>query len=65
MAQSEFGGYCPHCDKRRLFRYKSVNHVLHAILTIFLCGLWAPVWVAIAIAGNGSPLCTTCGSLPK
>jgi hypothetical protein len=24
------------------------NHVLHAILTIFLCGLWAPVWLLIA-----------------
>lgn len=25
-----------------------VNHVLHAILSLFLCGLWVPVWIIIA-----------------
>ena len=25
------------------------NHALHAILTIFTCGLWAPIWVLVAI----------------
>lgn len=29
-----------------------VNHVVHVLLTLFLCGLWAPVWLFIA-ATNG------------
>lgn len=24
--------------------YRRCNHVLHAALTLFTCGLWAPVW---------------------
>lgn len=28
------------------------NHGLHAILTILTCGLWAPIWFVIAIAGS-------------
>lgn len=24
------------------------NHVLHAILSLFLCGLWLPVWLLVA-----------------
>jgi hypothetical protein len=29
-----------------------VNHVLHAIITIFTCGLWAIVWIILAITGG-------------
>lgn len=29
-----------------------VNHVLHALLTLFLCGLWLPVWI-IFVANGG------------
>lgn len=31
---------------------KPVNHVLHAILTIFLLGLWLFVWIPVAILGG-------------
>jgi hypothetical protein len=24
------------------------NHILHLLLTMFTCGLWAPVWLIIA-----------------
>lgn len=27
---------------------KPVNHVLHAILTLFSCGLWVIVWIILA-----------------
>lgn len=32
------------------------NHVLHLLLTLFSCGLWAPVWLLLAIvdAAGGS-----------
>lgn len=29
-----------------------VNHVLHAIITIFSCGIWAIVWIILAITGG-------------
>jgi hypothetical protein len=31
---------------------KPVNHVLHAIITIFSCGLWGIVWIIMAITGG-------------
>lgn len=29
-----------------------VNHTLHAIITIFSCGLWGIVWIVLAITGG-------------
>ncbi|MFT9523845.1 DUF2510 domain-containing protein [Mycobacteroides abscessus subsp. abscessus] len=26
-----------------------VNHLLHLILTLLTCGLWAPIWIILAI----------------
>ena len=31
---------------------KPVNHVLHAILTVLLLGLWLIVWIALIITGG-------------
>lgn len=28
------------------------NHLLHLVLTVITCGLWAPVWIAVAIFGR-------------
>ena len=39
------------------------NHVLHAVLSIFFCGLWLPVWIIIAITDSGKRSfvrCTRC-----
>src|SRR5688572_397378 len=33
-------------------RGKSVNHVLHLILTLVTVTIWAPVWIALAIFGG-------------
>ena len=35
-----------------LVRGKPVNHVLHAILTIFTCLLWGIVWAIVAGQGG-------------
>jgi hypothetical protein len=29
-----------------------VNHVLHAILSLFSCGLWAIVWIILVVTGG-------------
>lgn len=31
---------------------KRVNHALHLVLTILTVGLWAPVWIILAIANS-------------
>jgi hypothetical protein len=28
------------------------QHILHLLLTVFTCGLWAPVWFVRALRGN-------------
>ncbi|MGX6446846.1 hypothetical protein ACVU7I_02080 [Patulibacter sp. S7RM1-6] len=29
-----------------------VNHTLHAIITLFTCGLWGLVWIVLGITGG-------------
>ncbi|EJZ08103.1 gp108 protein [Mycolicibacterium vaccae ATCC 25954] len=31
---------------------RPVNHILHLLLTVFLCGFWLPIWVLIALTGG-------------
>jgi hypothetical protein len=28
------------------------QHILHLLITVFTCGLWAPVWIYLAARGN-------------
>ena len=30
----------------------AAQHILHLLLTVLSCGLWAPVWIVRAIQGN-------------
>ncbi len=32
------------------------QHILHLLLTVLTCGLWAPVWIIRAWRGNPAPL---------
>jgi hypothetical protein len=32
------------------------QHILHLLLTVFTCGLWAPVWIIRAHRGNPMPV---------
>ncbi|MEB4208741.1 hypothetical protein [Mycobacterium sp. 94-17] len=31
---------------------KPVNHVLHLLVTVLLCGFWLPVWIVMAATGG-------------
>ena len=54
--------YCLQCRQQRLFTRQGANHILHLIVSLFLCGLWIPVWILIAIAdGNKAYFCSQCG----
>jgi hypothetical protein len=35
-----------------LVQGRPVNHVLHAILTIFTCALWGIVWLIVSLTGG-------------
>jgi len=53
--------HCPKCRKSTLHYRQGVNHVLHLLITIFLCGFWLPVWLWLAIRVGGWR-CQACGS---
>lgn len=58
------GGFCPHCGQERLFVRDGVNHLVHAIVTLLLCGLWLPIWF-IASLSDAPWRCSVCGNNPK
>lgn len=54
--------YCIQCRQQKLFTRQGTNHVLHLLVTLFLCGLYLPIWILIAIDDNNKPyFCSTCG----
>lgn len=59
MQQASF--YCPQCQRPKLFTAKSVNHILHLLLFLFLCGMWLPVWLLVTIAHVPQYYCSDCG----
>ena len=32
----------------------ATNHILHLLLTVFTLGLWAPVWLIVAVVNNNN-----------
>jgi len=62
MPVEERSGLCGYCQRPVLGRREGVNHVLHAIISIFSCGLWLLVWAIIAVtSGSAEYACPTCG----
>lgn len=60
MKQASF--YCHRCQQMRLFSQQGINHVLHLLISIFLCGLWLPVWLIMTISEGNNPFhCQQCG----
>lgn len=61
MANAEKSAYCKSCDAQRKVTRPKANHVLHLILTLITVGLWAIVWIGVAVKIGGWR-CDTCGS---
>lgn len=59
MNQASF--YCPQCQQMKLFQSKPMNHVLHLLASVFLCGLWLPIWALSAMAYTPQWHCSSCG----
>lgn len=61
MATHQASFFCPHCQTRRLFTAHTMNHVPHILASVFLCGLWLPVWILMAMTDNPNYHCSQCG----
>lgn len=51
---------CGHCQRATLHARPSPSHLVHALATFFLCGLWAPVWLFASLSSKPFR-CQTCG----
>lgn len=61
MADERKGGYCERCQKNAVVFRQGTNHILHLILTLITFGLWAIVWIGVAVKFGGWR-CAECGS---
>ncbi len=58
--------FCPACAQPRRFVKPGVSHLIHAVVTLFLCGLWLPVWIVAALRNSFKPYrCVQCGSISR
>jgi hypothetical protein len=54
--------YCRRCGRDRLFVKPGVNHLLHLVVTLFMCGLWIPIWILAALSNKSARArCSQCG----
>jgi len=62
--QEQTGYPCPQCRQSRLFvrTINEANHLAHGLVTLFLCGLWFPIWLMAILSQSVSDWrCTQCG----
>lgn len=59
MNQASF--FCPQCNQPRLFQSTPMNHVPHILAAVFLCGLWLPIWIILALSYKEIWRCAFCG----
>lgn len=52
---------CEVCHQRRPFEEERFNHTLHLIITLLVLGVWAPVWIFLAVRKRPFR-CTVCGT---
>jgi len=60
----EFISHCSNCGKNTTFIENRINHILHAILSIFLLGTWLIVWLCLIIFKDKKTQCKVCGTPP-
>lgn len=58
----ETPGYCHSCRRHVLARRHGCDHLVHAIVTLFLCGMWLPAWLVCGLYAATVPYhCPRCG----
>lgn len=63
MSMQQTQGFCAQCQKVSLFGRSGVNHLTHAIVSLFLCGFWIPIWIICSIFWRQKYRCQSCGSV--
>jgi hypothetical protein len=54
---------CAKCDAVLPHNQQTPNHVVHALVSLFLVGLWIPIWIVIALGSGKEPAaCVKCGN---
>ena len=67
MGRQQRQSYCNRCERPTLHVRETydVPHLIHLIITIFLCGLWLPIWIlhtlSNSLGSTASFLCGDCG----
>jgi len=61
MPQIHGGGFCKHCNGQVLTVRTAPSHLAHALVSLFLLGLWLPIWFLITLCADDDR-CTRCGS---
>lgn len=57
-------GFC-HDLTRHERNVRHANHILHLLLTLLTLGVWAPIWILLALFPDKEPWhCSICGSAP-
>jgi hypothetical protein len=58
MWLNDFDGYMDKMEDSPYVRTSLTTnqHILHLLLTIFTCGLWAIVWIIRGVQGNKVPV---------
>lgn len=51
---------CAHCQQYTLHGRPGTNHLVHALMTLFLCGMWLPIWF-LSCCKIGGWRCQACG----
>ena len=65
-SMKQIQGFCPTCNQRRMYAKPGINHVVHALVSVFTCGLWLLVWIIVIIANSSkSYRCQSCGGVPR
>jgi hypothetical protein len=63
MAQMHSQQFCAVCGETRLFVKPGTSHGVHLIISLFLCGLWIPVWFLDTLCHNLTrSRCSVCGA---
>jgi hypothetical protein len=64
MALEQTQKYCQRCQSNELHARPATNHLLHLIITVFLCGFWLPIWILSSLKIGGWR-CQKCGTSPS
>jgi hypothetical protein len=52
--------FCSNCQRHVLARRPGTNHILHLLMVLFTCGVWALVWAGQSVKFGGWR-CSFCG----